>query len=708
MLEYLHAFNQGLINVLPWFTPHGTETFIYMMIGMLVGFAVGILPGLGGATTLALMLPFIYNMDPTTAFAFLLGSNAVTATTGDVTSVLFGVPGEGICAATIVDGHPMAKNGEAGRALGAALMSSLVGAVFGAFILALAIPIVSPLVLSVGSAEFFMLAVLGVTFVASLSGENIPKGLIAGGLGLVLAMVGLDPIESVPRFTLEGILGENNALFLWDGVSLVAVTVGLFAIPEIIDLAVQGTSIAGTDKPAKLGGVMEGIKDTFRHWKLVLRCSAIGSYIGLIPGMGGGPAQWLAYAHAVQTSPDKERFGKGDVRGVLGPGAANNSKEGGALIPTLAFGVPGSVSMAILLGAFIIQGIVPGPDLLNPAKHLTLTFSMVWIIVITNVITVLICLMFLNQLAKVTYVKGTYLIPLLLLLVYLGGFAVKNSFGDMMLVPLFGALGWFMVKFDWQRPPLLLGLVLGGIAENNLFIASRIYGYSWLWHPGVLVIIAIILVGTLYPYVQARLRRARENADQLKTPDKIATMVKTLPVPPGNRIARAGFALFIVGILGYVVWESKFGFGAWEPRAALFPWVVGLPCFMLALFILLQEAMRSTKEVKVEPFAVESAPEVEFMVERQRTISITAWIAGFFVAIWILGFVPASAIATFLYLKLGARENWGMTMAITVGCWLFFFGMFDYALQMPFPKGELFEWFPSLNIASSLRALIIG
>src|SRR5919106_1632649 len=291
MLEYLHAFNTGLYNVLP-FSPQGTETFIFMMIGMAVGFAVGILPGLGGATTLALMLPFIYNMDPTTAFAFLLGPNAVTATTGDITSVLFGVPGEGICAATIVDGHPMAKQGEAGRALGAALMSSLVGAVFGAFILALAIPIVSPLVLSIGSAEFFMLAVLGVTFVASLSGSNVPKGLIAGGLGLVLGLVGLDPIESVPRFTLEGIVGEDNALFLWDGVSLISVTIGLFAIPEIIDLAVKGSSISKESVPSKLSGVMEGVKDTFRHWKLVLRCSGIGAYIGLIPGMGGGPAQW--------------------------------------------------------------------------------------------------------------------------------------------------------------------------------------------------------------------------------------------------------------------------------------------------------------------------------------------------------------------------------------------------------------------------------
>ena len=690
MLEYLNAFNQGLINVLP-LSAQGSETFLYMMIGMAIGFLVGILPGLGGATTLALMLPFIYNMNPTTAFAFLLGSNAVTATTGDITSVLFGVPGEGITAATIVDGHPMAKNGEAGRALGAALMSSLVGAVFGAFMLALAIPIVSPLVLSIGSAEFFMLAVLGITFVASLSGSNVAKGLLAGGLGLVLAMVGLDPIESVPRFTLEGFLGEDNALFLWDGISLISVTIGLFAIPEIIDLAVQGTSIARDNTPTKLGGVMEGVKDTFRHWKLVLRCSGIGAYIGLIPGMGGGPAQWLAYAHAVQSTPDKERFGKGAVEGVLGPGAANNSKEGGSLIPTLAFGVPGSVSMAILLGAFIIQGIVPGPDLLNPAKYLTLTFSFVWIIVITNIVTVAICFLFLNQMAKITLVKGTYLIPFLLFLVYLGGFATKNSFGDMLLIVIFGAIGWLMVKFDWQRPPLLLGLVLGGIAENNLFIASRIFGYSWLWHPGVLVIGFIIVVGTAFPYLQAWLKRSRESNDPSGVGQK-ATAVRNEPLPLTTRIAQSLFALFILIVFGYVVYQAKYGFGAFEPRAALFPWVIGLPCLLLAIYVFAKDSLQSTRRVKVEGAALWTEPEVDPIVERHRTLAIGCWIVGFFVAIWIFGFVPASALATFLYLKFGAGEKWPIALALTVACWLFFFVVFDYGLQLPFPAGSIFEW----------------
>src|SRR5919108_493194 len=418
MIEYLNAVYTGLVSILP-FTSAGQEAFLFMLLGIAIGFVVGILPGLGGATTLVLMLPFTFQKNPTSAFAFLLGSNAVTSTTGDITSVLFGVPGEGTTAATVVDGHPMAKNGEAGRALGAALMSSLVGAIFGALSLAVAIIIVKPLVLSIGSAEFFMLALLGITFLSSLSGGNLTKGLVAGGLGLTLAMVGLDPIESVPRFTLEPVLGEENAQFLWDGVSLIAVTVGLFAIPEIVDLAVQRTSIAR-------------------------------DHIGK---MGGGTAQWVAYAHAVQSSPDKERFGHGAVEGVLGPGAANNSTRGGDLVTTVAFGIPSSVSTAILLGAFIIEGIVPGPDLLNPAKYLPLTFSFVWILIVANIITVAVCFLFLNQMAKITLVKGTLIIPFLLLLVFLGGFAVKNSFGDILLTLIFGALGWFMVKFDWQRPP---------------------------------------------------------------------------------------------------------------------------------------------------------------------------------------------------------------------------------------------------------------
>ena len=689
-MDHFHSFFAGLANILP-FTAAGQDPFIFMLIGIAIGFVVGILPGLGGATTLALMLPFIYKMDPTTAFAFLLGSNAVTATTGDITSILFGVPGEGITAATIVDGHPMAKKGEAGRALGAALMSSLVGAVFGAFALALAIPIVQPLVLSIGSSEFFMLALLGITFVASLSGGNILKGLCTGAFGLILSTIGLDPIESVPRFTLDPVIGEDAALFLWDGLSLVSVTVGLFAIPEIIDLSVQGTSIA-RQSTGKLGGVMQGVIDTFRHWKLVLSCSAIGSYIGLIPGLGGGPAQWVAYAHAVQSSPgDKDRFGKGAIEGVLGPGAANNSKEGGSLVPTIAFGVPGSVSMAILLGAFIIQGIVPGPDLLDPEKHLDLTFSFVWIIVVSNVITVAVCLLFLNHLARITFVKGTYLIPFLLMLIYLGGFAVNNAFGDIVMVLVFGLVGWLMVKFDWQRPPLLLGLVLGGIAENNLFIATKVYGAGFLLRPGVLVIMLLILAGLFYPLFQAY--RERKRAERHEAAFAVPGITKTTEeVSRNERVANGVFALCFVALFAYVLRECFFGFGADEERAALFPLIIGLPAFAASLAVFGKEVMARSRVVVHGEEGVEEVEEISPAETRRRTLAIGAWVVGFFLSIWLIGFVWSSLVATFLYLKLGAREGWLVSVILTAVAYLFFAGIFDMMLHLPFPPGDLFVW----------------
>jgi TctA family transporter len=500
----IEALLEGLVLVLQW------KALAFMLLGILLGFWVGLLPGLGGATTLALMLPFIYTMQPVEAFAFLLGMHSVTATTGDITSVLFGVPGEAASAATVLDGYAMAKKGEAGRALGAALASSLVGALVGAVALAVAIPIVRPLVLTFGSPELFMLALVGIAFIAALSspgGRGMLRGFLAGALGLFLGTIGQDPQAGVARYAL-------GTLYLWQGLDLVPVLVGLFAIPEIIDLVVRGTSIAGAAPAGKLSrGAVEGVKDTFRHFWLTIRCSLIGTFIGIMPGMGGAVAQWMAYGHATQsarTAEERRGFGQGDVRGVLGPGAANNSKEGGALIPTIAFGVPGSTAMAILLGGFFLLGLVPGPDMLS--KHLAVTFSMVWTIVIANVVTVIACFALLNKLAQLTTVRGSLLIPVILVLVFIGSYTSNNHYGDLVLTLVFGAVGYLMVLSGWPRAPLVLGLVVGKIAENNLYISIARYEAAWLTRPVVLVLIAITVAVIVYPLVQARRRAAAARA----------------------------------------------------------------------------------------------------------------------------------------------------------------------------------------------------
>ena len=665
----LTSFVSGLYQV---FAP---TTFGLMCVGLAIGFVVGILPGLGGPTAMALMLPFIFKMTPVEAFAFLLGMTAVTATTGDITSVLFGVPGEPTTASTIVDGHAMAKRGEAGRALGAVLMSSLFGAVFGAVCIVLAVPIVRPLVLTFGSPEFFMLALLGISFVAALSGEAVLKGVISGALGLMLATIGLDPISGIQRYTF-------GQLFLWDGVGLVPVTIGFYAIPETIELAVLGTSIA-QEKVEELGGVMQGVKDTFTHWWLVLRCSAIGTFTAIIPGMGAATTQWVAYAHAVQSSPRKERFGKGAIEGVLGPGAANNSTLGGSLITTIAFGVPASVIMAILLGGFIIQGVVPGPDMLLPPPKgkLDVTFSFVWVIIISNIITVGVCFLFLKPLAKITQIRGSLIIPMILILVYLGAFAEKNAFEDMLVVLVFGALGWVMEKLEWPRPPLLLGLVLGPLAENRLFLATDNYGASWIWRPGVLLIFAITLAGVLYPVVKERRKRKRAPANAAD-----AALANTTVADPERARIAAIFSFIIVVLLALALWQSRnFGY-----RAGLFPWVVGIPALVLAAAQFFMDASGRTRFKAPDDFGV--AAELPPDLVKQRTVNIVLWTVGFFIAIWLCGFSVAVPLATILYLKIAGREKWPITIAVAFGAWLFFYVLFDRGLHVPFPDPALLVW----------------
>ncbi|MCS7235288.1 MAG: tripartite tricarboxylate transporter permease [Armatimonadota bacterium] len=489
----VEALLDGLLRVLQ------PNALLYMMLGVFIGFWVGILPGLGGTVTLALMLPFVYGMEPVQAFAFLLGMHSVVATTGDLTSILFGIPGEGLSAALVLDGYAMTKRGEAGRALGANLMSSLIGALVGAAALAASIPVVRPLVLSFGAPELFMLAVMGIAFIASLSGRGargLARGVAAGALGLLVSSVGQDPQAGILRYTF-------GQLYLWSGIDIVPAVVGLFALPEILDLMVRRTSIAATAPTEKLTGVWEGVRDCFRHFGLTLRCSLIGAFIGIMPGLGGGVAQWMSYGHAVQsakTAEERARFGKGDVRGVVGPGAANNSKEGGALIPTVAFGVPGSSAMAVLLGGFFLTGLVPGPDMLT--RYLPVTYSMVWTLVLANVVTVALCFPLLPYLARLTTIRATRLVPFLLLLVFVGAYTSNNSWGDILVAVAFGILGYAMVRFGWPRAPLVLGLVLGDIAERYLWISVARYGWDWLGRPGVAVLILLTVSVLLVPFLQ--------------------------------------------------------------------------------------------------------------------------------------------------------------------------------------------------------------
>jgi hypothetical protein len=302
----------------------------------------------------------------------------------------------------------------------------------------------------------------------------------------------------------------------------------------------------------------------------------------------------------------------------------------------------------------------------------------VWTIVIANIITVAVCLCFMSHLARITRIRGTLLTPFILTLVYVGAFAEKNVFEDLGIVLVFGALGWVMAALDWPRPPLLLGLVLGPLAENKLFLSTDNYGAAWLTRPGVLILFGLIAAGLLVPLWGAR--RRRRAAGEAPAPP---------PAPGaggGLRLDGAtAFSALLVATFAWGLWASR-DFG---PRAGLFPWVVGGPTLALAIVQLARDltGRRSAGRIDLVP-----AAELPRPVVVRRTAAICAWIAGFYAAIWLLGFSLATLLTTFLYLRLGARERWPIGVGLSLAAFAFVYGLFEWGLRVPFPPGRLFDW----------------
>ncbi|MCU1546177.1 MAG: Tripartite tricarboxylate transporter TctA family protein [Homoserinimonas sp.] len=483
-------------------------TLLIMLLGIAIGFVVGILPGLGGAVTLALMLPFTFGMEPVQGFAFLLGMWVVTSTAGDLTSVLFGIPGEATSAAAVLDGYPLTRRGEAGRALGAVLTSSAMGAIAGAIVLALTITLIRPVVLALGPPEFFALTIVGLTFVITLSGKSMLKGFIMMTLGLLIALVGIDPQVGIPRFAF-------GQLYLWDGIDLIPVVVGLFGGAEVLQIMLSKSSIASTGgkAPSKITGTTEGMMDAFRHWWVVLRAAAIGVVVGMLPGLGGSVAQWVSYGQAQQSSKHPEMFGKGAIDGLVAAGATNNAKDAGSLIPTIAFGIPGGAATAVLLGGFMILGLNPGQEMLT--THLDVTFSMVWITIISNLIAVALAVIFIKPLTKLTRIQGPVLIPSLILLLIVGAYTANSRFEDIIVMLVASVIGVACLRWDWPRVPLLLAVVLGGFAETYLNLSTSIFGAEWLTRPGVLVLGAVVVASLTYGVIISRRSKKQPTPQQL-------------------------------------------------------------------------------------------------------------------------------------------------------------------------------------------------
>jgi len=497
----LDAIGTGFVSLLT------VEAMAFMLIGVVYGLMVGILPGLGGIVAMALLLPFAHGYDATATLGLLLGAHIATIWGSSVTSILFRVPGAAKSLALIFDGYPMTQRGEASRALGASATAALMGGLIGAIFLAISIPVVRPIMLALGPPEYLMMALWGLTIIATFSEGSLPKGLIAAAAGVILAFVGMDPVTGTPRFWF-------HSVFLLDGISFPVAMIGLFAIAEMMKLYVKGGAIVERDVGLETSSVMEGVRDAFRHWWLVARSSLLGLWIGVLPGIGASIGGIAAYAQAVQTSRDSESFGKGDVRGVIAPDATLGANEGGGLMPTLAFGIPGGESMAILLVAFFGLGIQPGPEMLS--DHLDLVFAMMWIIVIANVFTTVIGLSVSRYLARLPALNPNIMIPLVMSVCFMGAFATRGQIEDVLVAAGFGALGFFMDRYHYSRANLVIGMVLAEMIERNLHISLTLYGDGFLLvRPVALAMFLFVIFTVVMPFYRNwKRQRAAGNVEQ--------------------------------------------------------------------------------------------------------------------------------------------------------------------------------------------------
>ena len=463
---------------------------ISLVIGVLLGLVVGVLPGLGGIVGLSLLLPFLYGMDPSSALAMMIGVLAVVPTSDTFASILMGIPGSTASQATVLDGFPLSKKGEGARALAAAFSASMFGGVFGALVLTAFVIIARPIILSFGTAELFALTIFGLSMVGVLSGANLTKGVATAALGLVFGMIGAAPATGEYRM-------EFDLLYLVDGIPLVIVALGLFAVPEIVDL-LRGQSSIAKGKAVLGKGWLQGVKDTWAYKWLVLRCSGIGTIVGAVPGLGGAVVDWIAYGHVVQTSRDKSQFGKGDIRGVIAPESANNACAGGTLIPALLFGIPGSGATAVFLSALILIGVQPGPSMADPARDLHLTYTVVWSLALASIVGTALCIVLAPWIARLTTIRYVLIAPFMIMVISFSAFQASRSLYDMVALLVMGVIGIFLRRFGWPRPAFLIGFALATEAERYLYQAVQFQGWGFAGRPLVLTIIAITVISVWF------------------------------------------------------------------------------------------------------------------------------------------------------------------------------------------------------------------
>ena len=468
----------------------------------MVGLIIGSIPGLTFSMALALMLPFTFGMEPVPAISMLLGVFVGGMTGGSVSAILLGIPGTPSAAATVFDGYPMALQGRAGPALGAAVIASAFGGLFSLLVMILLLEHVAAIAIKFGPAEIFALVLFGLSTICGLAQESMLRGLIAGVIGLMLMIVGLDELDGVARLTF-------GTVQLQQGVNLLVAMIGLFAVPQVISAFIDHGRSAETKMPENVRAQLPSLAELRKRLWLMVRCSGIGTGIGAIPGTGGPIAAFLAYDHARRFSRNPQDFGKGEISGVIAPETANNAVTGGTMIPLLSLGIPGDPATAVILGGLLIHGLHPGPMLFR--THLSTIYALYIAIVLAYVVILIVQLWGIRLFVRVLQVPPHLLAVSIIVLCVLGSYAIRNSIFDVYLMAIMGLVGYLFQRMRIPVAPVVLGLVLGETLEQQYRTALILSEghYSIFSESGVAMFFFALTALTVAFNVWSTIRRRR-------------------------------------------------------------------------------------------------------------------------------------------------------------------------------------------------------
>lgn len=613
------------------------SNLIFLLLGVGSGLVVGMIPGLGGTGAVAMLLPFVYALEPTQALALIIGAVAVVHTSDTIASVLLGIPGSASASVLMLDGHQMAKKGQGARALSIAFMSSMIGGLLGALGLTLSIPVARPLVLSFGAPELFMLTLLGVSLTAVLSRGNMLKGLLAGAFGLLLGGIGAAPAAADYRFTF-------GSLFLSEGLDLVAVALGIFGIAEIVTLVGTRSSVA---TGSGLGsGWRTGLRDVVHHWRHVIRGALVGMWAGVLPGLGATAGTWMAYGQARATTrkESKKTFGKGDPRGIIAPESANNSVEAGDLIPTLLFGIPGGAPAALLLGALLAFNIEPGPRIIT--HDLDIVYTIIWSFALASILGAAACFVLSRPLAKLSFIRFPVLAGGLIVVLFTAGYQESEQIALLQVMLLLGALGWVMKVCGIPRAPFLIGFVLSLPMERYYFLTANLYKFDqWIVRPWVLVLLAVLVVPTVFSLVKKI--RSRRSPDGTALPEDEAGEGGEGPEPPRIWSILVPAVFLLVFVAAFVISRG------YSSQARLVPGLVTAVGAAMALGALVA-GIRARRRAEVQ----EASQREAWSVEWRAVLRSFAWLAGFVVLTYVLGVLLAALVFLPLFLRLVAEMRW--------------------------------------------------